>query len=397
MVAIRYADRMQLLKASEIRELLKLTEDPNIISFAGGLPAPELFPIEEMKNVVVEVLEKSGQAALQYSATEGFNPLRKQIVKILNRREIQDIDFEQILITNGSQQGLDFAGKVFINPGDIIICESPTYLAAVSAFQAYQAEFVEVTMDEEGMIMEELEKALAAHPDAKFIYTIPDFQNPTGRTMSLERRKRLIALANQYDIPVVEDNPYGELRFDGEPLPAIKSLDVEGRVIYLGTFSKTFAPGLRIGWVAASTEIITKFIIVKQGADLQANSMVQRDAALFIEKYGLEQHVEKLKVVYRRRRDLMVESIKQFFPPEAMSTYPEGGLFLWVGIREDLDTKEIFQEAVKEKVAFVPGHSFFPNGGHTNFMRLNFSNMPEEKIVEGIKRLGKVLYRYYQN
>jgi 2-aminoadipate transaminase len=395
-VVIRYADRMQFLKASEIREMLKLTEEPDVISFAGGLPAPELFPVEQLKEVVVEVLDKSGQAALQYSTTEGFNPLRRQIAEIVARRGVKNLDYKQILITNGSQQGLDFSGKVFINPGDVVICESPTYLAAVSAFRAYQANFVEVGMDEEGMIMEELEQALAAHPDAKFIYTIPDFQNPTGRTMSLQRRHRLIELANQYDIPVVEDNPYGELRFEGEDMPAIMSLDTEGRVIYLGTFSKTFAPGLRIGWVVANPEILQKFVIVKQGADLQANSMVQRDAALFLEKFGLQEHVEKIKDVYRRRRDLMVQSIKEYFPPEVKSTYPQGGLFLWVGIREDLDTKEVFQEAIKEKVAFVPGHSFFPNGGHKNFMRINFSNMPEDRIVEGIKRLGKVLYKYYQ-
>lgn len=395
-MVIRFADRMQLLKASEIREMLKLTEEPDIISFAGGLPAPELFPIEELKSVVVEVLDKSGQAALQYSPTEGFNPLRQQVAEIVSRRGVKNINYQQILITNGSQQGLDFAGKVFINPGDIIICESPTYLAAVSAFRAYQANFVEVEMDEEGMIISELEQALAAHPEAKFIYTIPDFQNPTGRTMSRERRQQLIKLANQYDIPVVEDNPYGELRFEGEELPAIMSFDTEGRVIYLGTFSKTFAPGLRIGWVAASPELLQKFVIVKQGADLQANSMVQRDAALFIEKYGLEQHVEKIKDVYRRRRDLMVNAIKQYFPPEVKSTYPQGGLFLWVGIREDLDTKAVFQEAIKQRVAFVPGHSFFPNGGHPNYMRLNFSNMPEDRIVEGIRRLGNVLHQYYQ-
>jgi len=396
-LAIRYADRMQLLKASEIREMLKLTEDPEIISFAGGLPAPELFPVEAMKDVVVEVLDKAGQAALQYSSTEGFNPLRKQIAEIVGRRGVKGIDYQQILITNGSQQGLDFAGKVFINPGDVIICESPTYLAAVSAFRAYQAEFVEVAMDEQGMIMEELEKALRAHPDAKFIYTVPDFQNPTGRTMSVERRQRLIALANQYDIPVVEDNPYGELRFEGESLPAVMSFDTQGRVIYLGTFSKTFAPGLRIGWVAAKPEILQKFVIVKQGADLQCNSMVQRDASLFIEKYDLEQHVEKIKEVYRRRRDLMVNSIKEYFPAGVKSTNPEGGLFLWVEIRSDLDTKELFQEAIKEKVAFVPGHSFFPNGGNKSCMRLNFSNMPEERIVEGIKRMGRLLHRYYQS
>lgn len=304
-MAIRFADRMQLLKASEIREMLKLTEDPEIISFAGGLPAPELFPVEAMKEVVVEVLEKDGQAALQYSATEGFNPLRKQVATIVGRRGVPDVDYQQILITNGSQQGLDFAGKVFINPGDVIICESPTYLAAVSAFRAYQANFVEVAMDEDGMIMEELERALQAHPDAKFIYTIPDFQNPTGRTMSVERRKRLIALANQYDLPVLEDNPYGELRFEGESLPAIMSFDTEGRVIYLGTFSKTFAPGLRIGWIAAKPELLQKFVIVKQGADLQCNSMVQRDAALFMEKHDLRQHVEKIKAVYRDRKSVV--------------------------------------------------------------------------------------------
>lgn len=393
---IRYAERMNHLKASEIREILKLTEQPEIISFAGGLPAPELFPVEEMKQVAVQVLNEQGQAALQYSKTEGYDPLRRQIAQILNKRGV-NIDFRQILITNGSQQGLDFAGRVFIDKGDKIICESPTYLAAISAFKAYQASFVEVEMDEEGMIIDALEKALAENPDAKFIYTIPDFQNPTGRTMSLERRKRLIELANQYDIVVVEDNPYGELRFEGESFPAIKSFDTESRVIYLGTFSKTFAPGLRLGWVAASPEIFSKFVIVKQGADLQANSLVQRDAALFIEKFGLDQHVEKIKAVYRKRRDLMVQTIREEFPADVKYTYPEGGLFLWVTLREDLDAAAVLQEALKEKVAFVPGGSFFPNGGRKNHCRLNYSNMPDERIVEGIKRLGRVLEKYYQD
>jgi 2-aminoadipate transaminase len=389
-MAIKYSDRMEGIKASEIRELLKLTVRPEVISFAGGLPAPEVFPVEEMKKVSLKVLEESGQQALQYSPTEGFPPLREKIAKRMEQVGVFTAP-DNILITNGSQQGLDFSGKIFLNPDDIVIVESPSYLGAINAFKAYQCKFLEIPTDDDGMIIEELEKALKANENIKMIYVIPDFQNPSGRTWSLDRRKRLIEIANKYDLPVVEDNPYGELRFEGKRLPSIKSLDTEGRVIFLGTFSKTFCPGLRIGWVCASDEVLNKYILVKQGADFQSNSMSQRELDAFLEVYDLDEHIEKIKKLYKGRRDLMLKTMKEHFPEEVKYTHPEGGLFTWAVLPEHINTRELMQKALKRNVAFVPGGSFFPNGGNENTMRINYSNMPEERIVEGIMILGEVI------
>lgn len=389
-MAINFATRMENIKGSAIRELLKLTEDPSIISFAGGLPAPELFPVKELEEVTIKVLREDGRAALQYSATEGFLPLREKIVQRMKKASVE-CQPRDILVTSGSQQGLEFSGKIFINEGDVIICESPSYLGALNAFKAYQPKFVEISMDENGMIMEELEKALEQNPNTKYIYTIPDFQNPTGRTMSLERRKKLIELAYKYNIPVVEDNPYGELRFDGEILPSIKSFDTKGLVIYLGTFSKTFCPGLRLGWVVASPEILSKYIVVKQGADLQTSTIAQREVSKYLEMFDIEKHIENLIKVYRKRRDLMLETMEKEFPTSVTFTRPQGGLFTWVTFPENLDAAEIMKKSLEVKVAFVPGQSFFPNGEYKNHGRFNYSNMPEDKIVEGITKLGKVL------
>lgn len=392
---LRFAERTSQLKASEIREILKLTEMPDIISFAGGLPAPELFPIDKMQKIAVKVLKEDGKAALQYSTTEGYKPLRDIIAAERMHPAGVDATASNILITAGSQQGIEFSSKIFIDKGDYIICESPSYLGALNAFKSYEPRFIEIPMDNEGMIIEELEKVLKAHPEAKMIYTIPDFQNPTGKTMSIERRKRLAELAGIYNIPVIEDNPYGELIFEGNRYPSIKSFDKDGYVVYLGTFSKTFCPGLRLGWVCASPELLQKYIIVKQGADLQCSTISQREAALFMQTWKLDDHITEIIKVYKTRRDLMIDSIKKYFPQEVIYTYPAGGLFTWVELKKDLDTKELLKEALKEKVAYVPGEQFFPNGGHSNYFRLNYSNMSDEKIVEGIKRLGKVLKNYY--
>ena len=389
-MSIKFANRMDHLKASEIREILKLSERKEVISFAGGLPAPELFPIEEMKKVAVKVLEDMGEEALQYSTTEGYNPLRKQIAERMKKFGIET-SAEEILITSGSQQGLDFSGKIFLNPDDVVIVESPSYLGAINAFKAYECKFVEVPTDENGMIMEDLDRILNETENVKFIYVIPDFQNPTGKTWPVERRKEFIKLANKYDIPVVEDNPYGELRFEGEIPPSIKSFDTEGRVIFLGTFSKTFTPGLRMGWVNARDELLNKYIMVKQGADLQTNSMTQRELSVFLDMYDLDAHIEKIKDVYRSRRDTMMNAMKEYFPEVVEYTYPKGGLFTWVVFPEHINARELMAEAIKRNVACVPGGSFFPNGGHENTIRVNYSNMPEDKIIEGIKRLSEVI------
>ncbi|MBO3444556.1 PLP-dependent aminotransferase family protein [Clostridium sp. CCUG 7971] len=393
-MAIKFASRMDGLKGSEIREILKLTEKPGVISFAGGLPAPELFPVEEMKKISTLVLEESGMEALQYTTTEGFPPLREHIADRMNSKSKTNITKDDILITNGSQQGLDFAGKVFLDEGDVVLCESPSYLGAINAFKSYCPKFIEVPTDNQGMIMEELEKILDKTENVKMIYVIPDFQNPTGRTWPLERRKKFIEVISKYEIPVIEDNPYGELRFEGESLPSLKSMDKKGLVIYLGSFSKVFCPGYRIGWTCASPQILSKFVFVKQGADLQASTISQREVSKFMDIYDLDKHVEKLKAVYKNRRDLMLNTMKEEFPEGLEYTHPEGGLFTWVQLPEYLDSREIMKECVENSVAYVPGGSFFPNGGKENCFRLNYSNMPNERIVEGVKRLGIVLKKY---
>lgn len=387
----RLAERMSNIKASEIRELLKLTEQPDIISFAGGLPAPELFPVEEFKIISSEVIEKEGREALQYTTTEGFRPLRKIIAEQRMKASGVNVSEDNIFITSGSQQGLDFSGRIFLDKNDVVICESPSYLGALNAFKAYMPKFVEIPMDNDGMIIEDLESALKNNPNAKFIYTIPDFQNPSGKTLSLERRKRMVELSEKYNVPIIEDNPYGELRFEGEKLPSVKSFDRAGSVIYLGTFSKTFCPGLRLGWVCAEKNILSKYILVKQGADLQSSTISQRETALFMERYSLDEHIEKIKSVYKKRRDLMIKMMEEEFPDNCTFTYPQGGLFTWVTLEEGQNAADILEIALKDKVAFVPGGSFFPNGGHPNHFRLNYSSSSEEQIIEGIKRLGKVL------
>jgi 2-aminoadipate transaminase len=392
---LKFADRTNYIKASAIRELLKLTQRPEIISFAGGLPAPELFPIEKIDEISSKVIKENGRSALQYTTTEGYPKLREIIAEQRMKPNGIKCTAENIMITNGSQQGLEFSAKLFINEGDIILCESPSYLGALNAFKVYGPKFIEIPMDDNGMIVEELEKTLEKYPQTKMIYTIPDFQNPSGKTMSLERRKKVAELGAKFKIPVIEDSPYGELRFEGDRLPCIQSFDKEGYVITLGTFSKTFCPGLRLGWVCANPEIVQKYVLVKQGADLQSGTINQMVAARFMQDYDLDEHIQKIVKIYRKRRDLMIDSMKKYFPEEVEYTYPEGGLFTWVELREDIDAEEVNREALKQNVAFVPGGSFYPNGGNKNHFRLNYSNMPDEKIVEGIKKLGDVLKTYY--
>lgn len=385
-----FSNRAQNIKASEIREILKLTSRSDILSFAGGLPAPDCFPVEELQDISREVLRTMGVEALQYNATEGYLPLREKIAMRMEQQGMKATAAD-ILLTSGSQQGLDFSGKIFTDEGDIVLCESPSYLGAINAFKAYGAQFIEVETDENGMLLEDLETKLKENDRVKMIYVIPDFQNPTGRTWSLERRQGLLSLAKQYGKVVIEDNPYGELRYSGEKMPSLYSLDTEGLVAYLGTFSKTFCPGLRIGWVCASPEILNKYIMVKQGADLHSNAMGQRELDLFLEKYDFDAHIQKLISLYGKRRDAMVDAIHEHFPQNVTFGTPEGGLFLWIQVAKEIDTKPLLEKAIEKKVAFVPGHSFFPNGGVSNTMRLNFSNMNEEQIQEGMKRLGELL------
>ncbi|MCU6796721.1 PLP-dependent aminotransferase family protein [Paenibacillus sp. WQ 127069] len=390
----RFAKRMDQLKASEIREILKLTERPEVISFAGGLPDPELFPIRELQLIAVKVLEEHGKEALQYATTEGYRPLRDKIALRMNRTLGTAWTADNILITSGSQQGIDLAGKAFLDEGDVIFCESPSYLGAIQAFRAYGPEFVEVPTDHEGMDIVQLRELLQTTQRAKLIYVIPDFQNPTGRSWTLARRQELIKLANEFDLVIIEDNPYGELRFEGEPIPSLQSLDTEGRVLHLGTFSKTFCPGLRMGWTAADSAIIPKLVLLKQGADLQASTISQRQLDAYLETYDLGEQIVKIVEVYRKRRDTMMEALRREMPADVRFNIPSGGLFTWLELAPELNARDLLVRCLDHNVAFVPGGSFYPNGGHENTLRLNYSNMTEERIIEGIARLGKVLREY---
>ncbi|MCS6903007.1 MAG: PLP-dependent aminotransferase family protein [Candidatus Bipolaricaulota bacterium] len=394
----RYAQRTQRMHSSAVRELLKVTEQPDVISFAGGLPAPEVFPVKEFQEACQKVLNEHGPKALQYSTTEGYRPLREMIARHTARYGIV-VDADHILITSGSQQALDLIGKIFINPGDHVLVEKPTYLGALQAWNAYQVEYVTVGLDDDGMRTDELEEALRSGP--KFIYALPNFHNPAGVTLTLERRRQLIQLADHYGVPIIEDDPYGQLRYEGEHLPSLVMLDNQyqahngasysGNVIYLSTFSKTLAPGLRLGWVIAPKEIIQKLVQAKQGTDLHTSTFNQMVAYEVARGGFLDRHVRSIRAVYSERRDAMLRALERYFPPEVHWTRPQGGLFLWVVLPEHLDAAQVLQEAVKERVAFVPGRAFYPDGTGHNTMRLNFSNAAPEKIEEGIKRLGRVL------
>jgi 2-aminoadipate transaminase len=384
--------------SSVIRELLKFTEQPDIISFAGGLPAPEVFPLKEFQEACNQVLQEHGAYALQYGTTEGYLPLREMIARHNSRYSVR-VTAENIMITSGSQQALDFIGRLFINRGDYIVVESPTYLGALQAWNAYGAQYISVPSDENGMIMDDLEEALRIGP--KFIYILPNFQNPSGSTLSLERRKRLVLLADQYGVPIVEDDPYGQLRFDGDHIPSVASLDSSyrhedngeytGNVIYLSTFSKLLAPGLRLAWVIAPPKVIRKLVMTKQAADLHTSTFNQYVAYEVAKGGFLDEHVKVIRATYKERRDVMIEMMEEMFPSEVTWSKPLGGMFLWGVLPDHIDAAEVLKVAVDRKVAFVPGASFHPNGGGKNTMRLNFSFSKPEVIREGITRLGLTL------
>jgi DNA-binding transcriptional MocR family regulator len=387
----RFASRMQDLRASDIREILKVTQQPEVISFAGGLPASELLPAAEMAELARDVLANDGVRALQYAPTEGMQVLRELIANRLRKLWALRHSTDEVLVVSGSQQALDLTGKVFLDEGDVVLCERPTYLGAISAFRAYRPRFVEVPTDDDGMVPAELESRLRSLDRVKLIYVVPDFQNPSGRRWSLERRRDLAELAARFGVPVIEDAPYAELCYDGSPLPPVASFDEAGLVILLGTFSKILSPGLRLGWVVADSEILQRYVLVKQGVDLHTSSLTQLLAAHFMLENDLETHIARLRDVYRGRRDAMLAALEEHFPKEVNFTRPAGGLFLWVELPEGMNARWLLERALEERVAFVPGEAFFPGGGHENTLRLNFSAMPEERITEGIRRLDRVL------
>ena len=390
-VEYNFARRMSLMTASAVREILKVTEQPEIISFAGGMPAPELFPVAAIAQAHAEVFRDEGPQSMQYSTTEGWRPLRSWIAQRMRKRGV-DADADRVLITSGSQQAIDLVGKIFLDPGDEIIVENPCYLAALQSFSGYEARFVTIETDDEGMKVDQAERALT-QSNPKLIYVVSDFSNPKGTTLSVERRKRLIDLSIRHRIPIVEDDPYGELRYMGERLPSLAAMDRAGMVIHLSTFSKTISPGIRIGWVAAADEVIQEMTIAKQAADLHTSTVEQRAVARMLETFDYDGHVSLLCRTYGERCQTMRKAIEEFFPPEARWTRPEGGLFLWVELPDHISGDLLLEEAVRDRVAFVPGGPFFAEAPRHNFIRLNFSNQFPELIEEGIKRLGDLIKR----
>jgi len=393
----RYAQRTLGIKSSAIRELLKLTQKPELISFGGGLPAPDVFPVKRFEEACHKVLQEHGAMALQYSTTEGYQPLREMIARNIARYGIF-AKAENVLITSGSQQALDLIGKMLINRGDRILVEAPTYLGALQAFNVYGAQYVPVPVDEDGLITDHLDDSLRSGP--KFMYLLPNFQNPSGVTLSEGRRQQLIQLADKYGIPIIEDDPYGQLRYEGEHIAPLVVMDrgnlrrddgfTLGNVIYLSTFSKTLAPGIRLAWIVAPEDVISKLVQLKQAADLHTSTFSQYVAYEVARDGFLDQHVRLIRQVYRERRDAMLQALQEYFPPEVTWTHPKGGLFLWVTMPEGTDSDALFRAAIAENVAFVPGDSFYANDSQegSRHMRLNFSHSDPEQIREGIRRLA---------
>lgn len=382
------ATRTQRMTRSVIRELLKFSQMPGVISFAGGLPAPEVFPVREFRESSSFVLEECPARALQYGRSEGYAPLRQFLADKVGKYGVPAVP-ENILLTNGSQQALDLLGKVFISPGDTVLTEAPTYLGALQAWNAYEPRYVAVPLDDDGMRVDKLEEVLEREP-VKFIYVLPNFHNPAGTTLPLERRQKLVEIAARHKVFIIEDDPYGELRYEGEDLAPIISLHKEN-TLYLGTFSKTLAPGIRLGWVIAPEVVMEWLVQAKQGADLHTGTFVQMLAYDIASRGILKRHVEVIRGVYRERRDVMLESVEKHFPEGVSWTRPQGGLFLWVRCPESVDTEALLKKALEEKVAFVPGFAFFTDGRGRNAMRLNFSHSSPDKIREGIERLGRAL------
>ena len=384
----QFSKRAMAMKSSVIRETLKITQKPGIISFGGGLPAPEIFPIDELKDATRKVLEDKGHNALQYSTTEGYRPLRELIAERMRNRGA-DVSADEVMITGGSQQGLDMLGRVLLDEGDVVVCSKPTYLGAIQAFNAYFPKWITLVSDDDGMTVDGLDEILDSHDNIKMIYTVPTFQNPDGRTIPLKRRKKILELAAIHNVPVIDDDPYSELVYEGTVPTSMKAISPE-QVVMLGTFSKLLAPGLRIAWLIAPPDVYDRFVRMKQGADLHTNTFCQYVIYEFAKDGRLDAHIEKIKKLYSNRRNAMVEAMKQYFPSEVKFTQPNGGLFLWVELPKELDTTALLPAAVEKSVAYIPGAPFHPDGTGKNTMRLNYSKPTETEIEEGIKRLSEL-------
>lgn len=384
------------MKRSVIRELLKMTQRPELISFAGGLPSPESFPVEQLKQVVVEVLDTDSARALQYSETEGDKGLREVLVERY-RKEGLNININNLIISTASQQALDLIPKILVNPGDKVICGLPSYLGGISAFATYGAELIGIELDDQGMRSDILEKKMqelqGKGQKPKYIYVIPDFQNPTGICMPEKRRLEIIEIARKYNVLIVEDSPYREVRFSGIPQRTMYELDGTGQVILLGTMSKIFVPGFRLGWIIAHEDVIDKLVMAKQNTDLCTSSFVQKIAARYFDKGYFEPNLAKTNAMYKEKRDAMVEAFHKFMPKGVKWTEPEGGLFLFVTLPEHIDAEDLFKIAIEENVAFVPGTVFYCNGQGKNTLRINFSFMSKEMNIEGSRRLANAIKR----
>ncbi len=382
-----FAERMEKVHKSFIREILKVTEDNNIISFGGGLPNPKSFPVKEIGEATSKVLSQNGDEILQYSTTEGYLPLREYIAERYSKKGLK-ITPDEILITNGSQQGIDLVSKVFLNKGDKVLVENPTYLAAIQSFGLFEPQFISVPLLEDGVDIDSLQQILDGNK-IKLFYSVTNFQNPTGITYSRQKRQKLSEILKNEDTVFVEDNPYGEIRFLGEDIPPVKSY-LEDSILF-GSFSKIVSPGMRLGWIVADEEIMEKIIIAKQASDLHSNYFTQRVVYQYLIDNEIDEHIEKIKEMYRNQRNMMVSMIEKYFPENVKYTKPEGGMFLWVTLPEGLSSMDLFGLAIKENVAFVPGQAFYVDGSGINSLRLNFSNSNTEQIEEGIKRLGDAI------
>lgn len=390
-----FSKRMSRIKPSGIRAVQKrIAGKSDMISFAAGLPDPALYPLEDLRKAADTMLEKEGATAFAYGLTKGYGPLLDYLTDRMNNREHVECTKENICVLSGSQQGLGLAAMTFLDEGDVVITENPSYLGAINAFRPYGAEFVGVDTDDDGIVIEDLERALEENPKTKLIYVIPNFQNPTGKAWTLERRERFMEVVTKYDVAVVEDNPYGDLRFKGEPLPHLRALDEKGQVIYLGSFSKILSPGMRVAWTCASKEVATAFESLKETNDLQSPELTQMLTYYYLKMFDLEKHIEEIQVVYKERCELMVEMIQKYFPAEIKYTDPEGGMFLWLELPEGLDSDAILDDALAAGIAYIPGESFFSFDGVKNTIRMNFTMVKDNQIRDGIRILGDVFRKH---
>lgn len=395
MITIKFAERIKNVDGAAIADILKASADPSIISLAGGNPASELFPNKELAEIAYDLLLNQPVLTLQYSVAGGYAPLREEVKKMLAERDNISTENNDIIITSGSQQGMDFVAKCILNEGDSVIVENPSFLGETTSLRGYGVNLIGVNVENDGIDTNELEKALSKNKNVKLIYTIPSFQNPTGITQSLEKRKEVLRIASKYNVMILEDNPYGELTFDGTKLPTLKSMDTENRVIYAGSFSKILAPGLRVGYIYADKELISHMIDAKQANDTHSPMLTQLLVYEYLRRYGIADNISRMRKLYSSKCQCMLDAMKEYFPEGITYTVPAGGLFIWCDMGEGFDTLEVYKECIKEKVAFVPGAPFMADPSKKcSAFRLNYSTMSDENIRLGIKLLGGKLKEF---